>query len=221
MQYAGLASAVLEETDDIGPLSTIKNCNAVADRVEARLKERPTSWKVLAGVALCIVSVEMMMAFMVAFRTPTVGLGCRSFSILLVAIFSNVSWFFSLIYRSPPPWMIRICHAVNAFVIFLLVAIIGFQLTGGMNSCWCKASMLNFPTGLGGYVDFEGANFYRTYFNVTVYWAVGTTVGGLVLFCAFIVAIFQWRSCQHLWSANERTINYPLQPVQPNTHWLQ
>jgi hypothetical protein len=222
MQYAGLTSAVLEETENYHSLfdAFIPSFDVVADHIYVRLPRRPVSWWVITVISACLVWLEIMMAFMVAFTTPTVGLGCRSFSYALLATLSSVTWFMNLFVCKPPKFVQVTAHLFNAMVVLILVAIIGFQLTGGMNNCWCKASMLNYPW-LGGYVDFENQAFYREHFNVAKYWGIGTAFGGLVPLVAFIVAIFWWLKSQHLWSVNDRNRGYQVLSPHASTEWLR
>ncbi|KIW10288.1 hypothetical protein PV08_11250 [Exophiala spinifera] len=200
MQYAGLTSAVIEETEKYQSQfdASIRSFDIVAERVDVRIYRRPVSWWVITVISASIVWLEIMMAFMVAFTTPTVGLGCRSFSDAMLALLSSVSWCLNILFSTPTTLIRIISHFFNAITTLVLIAIIGFQLTGGMNNCWCKASLFNYPL-LGGYVDFENAAFYREHFNVAKYWALGTCFGGLVPLLAFAVAVFWWLKCQHLW----------------------
>ncbi|KAH8602956.1 hypothetical protein B0O99DRAFT_588020 [Bisporella sp. PMI_857] len=225
MQYCGLTSSVILETTDYKSLlngkGDISLFDAIADRVSERLQRKATSWLVVAFISLVLVLLEVMMAFMIAFITPTVGLGCRSFSYGMFAILSSFSWCFNIVVRTPPKAIQIICHSFNALAILALTAIIGFQLTGGMNNCWCMASMFNVPFGLGGYTDFENGDFYMRYTNVQKFWAVGTAFGGIIPLVALIVAIFWWLKCQHLWSANDRTHASSPETHKASTEWLR
>ena len=58
-------------------------------------------------------------------------------------------------------------------------------------------------TNFGNYMNFENAKFFLDFCDVQKYWIGATVVGGLVPFIAFLVALFGWLECQHLWSANE------------------
>jgi hypothetical protein len=58
-------------------------------------------------------------------------------------------------------------------------------------------------TNFGGYMNFVNEKFYLEFFDVKNYWIGGTVIGGLVPFSAFLVAMFGWIDCQHLWTANE------------------
>jgi hypothetical protein len=58
--------------------------------------------------------------------------------------------------------------------------------------------------GIGGYMDFENAAFYRDHFNSGYYWGFAAVLGGAIPLIAFLVALFWWVKCKHLWSANEK-----------------
>lgn len=53
-------------------------------------------------------------------------------------------------------------------------------------------------------MNLENASFYRQYCNVVVYWALATAFGLAVPILAFLVAVFWWLKCQHLWKADEK-----------------
>lgn len=89
-----------------------------------------------------------------------------------------------------------------------------------MNNCYCKSSLWSLPF-LGGYVDFENAQFYKENFNVQTSWAIGATIGGLIPFISCLVAMFWWLKCKHLWSANEITHPHQLQPIHASMEWLR
>jgi hypothetical protein len=68
------------------------------------------------------------MAFVVAFHTPTVGLGCRSLSSLTVAILSSISWIIQ--FQKRPSVIYRmVSHFANGLVILVLIAIVFFQVS--------------------------------------------------------------------------------------------
>lgn len=94
------------------------------------------------------------------------------------------------------------------------------QVTGLASNCYCKSSVLNAPL-LGGYVDFENTGFYRDNFNVLQYWAAAAIVGSAVPTMAFVVALFWWLKCSHLWKATEHG-NEPqrLWRVPADMRWL-
>uniref|UniRef100_A0A0D2XL35 Uncharacterized protein n=1 Tax=Fusarium oxysporum (strain Fo5176) TaxID=660025 RepID=A0A0D2XL35_FUSOF len=86
-------------------------------------------------------------------------------------------------------------------------------------NCYCKSSALNAPL-LGGYLDFEGPAFYRDHFNVLQYWAAAAVIGGSVPTIPFIVALFWWLKCRHLWQANEGWQPQGPRGIPADTRWL-
>lgn len=223
MKYCGLTSAVIKETENFGQLfdSSVRSYSIVADRVSVRMQRRATSWWVVAGISLCVVTHEIMMAFMVVYTTPTVGLSCRSFSIIMFLMFTSVSWFLNTLWMTPPKLALGVSHLFNALAILSLLVIVVFQLTGAINNCYCKAAVLSMPFGLGGYIDFETADFYRKNFNISTFWTAGTALGALVPTIALVTSLFWWLKCKHLWSANERAQAYPFHTLRPSTEWLR
>lgn len=71
-------------------------------------------------------------------------------------------------------------------------------------------------------MDFESPAFYRDHFDVLGYWAGAAVLGAALPTFAFVVALFWWLKCSHLWKADEgRQRNpYELQSIQANTTWL-
>lgn len=93
-------------------------------------------------------------------------------------------------------------------------------MTGLASNCFCKCSVLNTP-GFGGYIDFKDYNFYTKNFVVIPFWVGSAVIGGLVPTMAFVVALFWWLKCRHLWKANERRREYELWTLEACTKWLQ
>ncbi|KAF4457811.1 hypothetical protein F53441_325 [Fusarium austroafricanum] len=204
LKYCGLVHAVLMATDG-AKFSHLRDNDLLfyARKTAINLSRRkPRSWYVVAVLSFLLVWCEIMMAFMVAFCSPTVGLGCRSLSYLLFGILSSISWFIHL--PMEPSKCVRwILHFFNGLAIISLIGITGAQLTGVMNNCYCKSSALSMP-GIGGYMDFENAAFYRDHFNSGYYWGFAAVIGGAIPLITFLVALFWWMKCKHLWSANEK-----------------
>ncbi|KAB5560223.1 hypothetical protein GE09DRAFT_962289 [Coniochaeta sp. 2T2.1] len=221
MEYCGLVSAVIHGTDDAQFDSSAKSFAEAADRVFDSLEgPRPRSWHVIAAVSEMLVVCEIMMGFTIAFATPTVGLGCRSLAYLLTALLSSVAWAIQFRWKKTPRWAVVVSHVFNGVTIFLWVAIIGFQLTGGMNNCFCKSSLFNVPFQ-GGYMDFENAQFYKANFDVVMFWAIATAIGGFVPVSVFFVAIFWWMRCKNLWRAEERDVPGVWGGPQADMNWLR
>ncbi|OIW31119.1 hypothetical protein CONLIGDRAFT_614585 [Coniochaeta ligniaria NRRL 30616] len=221
MKYCGLVSAVIHGTEEHHFDSAAKSFAEGAGRVFDRLESpRPRSWHVIAVVSELLVVCEIMMGFTIAFATPTVGLGCRSLAYFLTALFSSVAWAVQFHWKKTPTWAVVVSHCFNGTTIFLSVAIIGFQLTGGMNNCFCKSSLFNLPFK-GGYMDFENAQFYKTNFDVVMYWAIATAIGGIVPVAVFFIAIFWWMRCKNLWRAEEREVPRVWDGPQADMNWLR
>ncbi|KAK3332753.1 hypothetical protein B0T19DRAFT_353144 [Cercophora scortea] len=184
IQYCGLAHAVLECTSPTNN-SQDNSMNAgqrrfqfenniaayddCGNRVATSLRgPKPASWYMTALSSSTLVWTEIMMAFMFAFNTPTVGPGCWSGSCFVYGVLSSVAWFVQLCRKQPGPWARGVAFAFNALALGWLLATIVLQVC---------------------------------YFDVTGYWITAAVVGGIVPIFAFLVAVFWWLKCQHLWAA--------------------
>jgi hypothetical protein len=128
MEYCGLTEAVLTCTNSeiLEPFVdwTRDTPRELTEKISTRLDRRqPISWFLTALVCLTIVLTDAMMAFLSDFITPPVGLGCWSFSVMMYAVASSVSWF-SQFWKHPPTWLRAISHFFNSFAILSLVGII-------------------------------------------------------------------------------------------------
>lgn len=65
------------------------------------------------------------MAFMVAYNTPTVGLGCWSGGYLLYGMLSSISWVIQLFSKRLGRWVRLFCHLANAVALCWLI---GFMI---------------------------------------------------------------------------------------------
>ena len=233
IQYCGILPAVLEVVcSDCGNQQSsyfrftetkkvYKNC---ASLVLSNLSGiRPISWYATAVVSLLLVWTHLLMAFVAAYTTPTVGLGCWSGSFLVYGILSSISWVVHLGSKRPGKLLRGFCHFSNfAALTFLFIFVVlvvsysiksfpnfadeqaltivdGLQLSGGLNTCVCM-------TNFGNYMNFENAGFFQEHCYVLKYWIPATVVGGLIPVSSFVVAVFWWLKCQHLWQANERGV---------------
>jgi hypothetical protein len=139
MQYCGFSWALIEEatpdklvnsTDD----KNERSYNACATRVMDRLNRNPPGgWYFTAFVALFLVWIEIGMAILLAYNTPTIGLGCWSGSFLMYGILSTASWFLQL-FNSRVSLVRRVSTAFNllafcwlVIVTFFIVSIIYLQ----------------------------------------------------------------------------------------------
>jgi hypothetical protein len=131
MEYCGLTEAVVTCTNpEISNGRPFVNWTRdkpreLAKKISTRLDRRrlPTSWSLTAAVCLVIVLADTLMAFMSDFITPPVGLGCWSFSVMMYAITSSVSWFLQF-WKHPPTWLRVISHVFNTLAILCLVGTI-------------------------------------------------------------------------------------------------
>jgi hypothetical protein len=93
------------------------------EKISTRLDRcQPISWFVTAVVCLTIVLCDAMMAFMADFITPPVGLGCWSFTVMMYAVMSSISWVVQF-WKHPPTWLKAISHFFNICAILCLVGI--------------------------------------------------------------------------------------------------
>lgn len=94
-RYAGLSHAVIEShfdfRDDFKKADFPRGYRILADRVKY-LTSRRTSWFLTAIFSEALVLTQVMLAYVLAFNTPTVGLGCFSGSAALYALLSSLSW---------------------------------------------------------------------------------------------------------------------------------
>jgi len=123
MQYCGLVPAVLEKAEQFdfgGRMKPYNNCaTAVIERFSGR---RPLRWYGTAAVSLFLVWSQVLMAFMLAYNTPTVGIGCWSGGYFLYGVFSSVSWVVQLSSKRPGRWTRLFCHLANAVSLCWLIA---------------------------------------------------------------------------------------------------
>ena len=77
-------------------------------------------------------------------------------------------------------------------------------------------------TNFNRYMNFLDTKFYLDFCGVMKYWIGGTVIGGLVPFLAFLVAVFGWLECQHLWAANEAgPARYEMRNSMIDWSWLR
>jgi hypothetical protein len=86
------------------------------------------------------------------------------------------------------------------------------QFSGVLKNCRCRG-------GLSGYLDFEGAEFYRDHFNVVKWWRAAAVVGALPVFASCFAAILLLIRLKSLWHASEQS--NPLGgDADVDTEWL-
>jgi hypothetical protein len=91
----------------------------------------PTSWYKIAFIGLLIVWTSITMAMLLAYNTPTIGLGCWSGSFLLFGILSSSTWILQFIRpQRPVGAIVNMCTFFNLVsmswlitVVFLMVSL--------------------------------------------------------------------------------------------------
>lgn len=170
--------------------------------MHSKLKRCPPAWFCTACLSLVLVASEIMLAFMLAFNTPTVGLGCWSGSFAIYAILSSLGWVLCLFFPKPDPVVAGLSYALNAMAFGWLVTVTMLILTGGMNTCYCQTSPFAFPA-YGGYIMLENADALRDMFSIVKVWATAAGFRLAIPIVVFVVAVFWWLKCAHLWKAKE------------------
>jgi hypothetical protein len=104
----------------IGACSLIKMHNEVR-------KHRPY-WRRCWIAGQVIISTAISMAFMVAFNTPTIGFGCRSFSYTIQWAMSTVSWLMIGWTSRPTEWQRCISLLINTLSACFFLLLMVFQV---------------------------------------------------------------------------------------------
>jgi hypothetical protein len=91
--------------------------------------------------------------------------------------------------------IIFVLECLNTTWLFFIIAA---QTTGIYNCCICKASVF---AGGGGYVDFEGIEWYRE-FGVSRAWTIGTAVGISFPGTVLLFIVYQWCTQAHMKTLN-------------------
>jgi hypothetical protein len=85
----------------------------------------PISWYWIAMIGLLVVWTSITMALLLAYNTPTIGLGCWSGSFLLFGALSSVTWMLQFIRPQRPPEMVRkICTFINLISLGWLITVV-------------------------------------------------------------------------------------------------
>jgi hypothetical protein len=133
MDYCGLAYAVLDAVgdrpQDIANDSDLAEYNRrAADAIQSLQGDRPWQWFLLAILAFSLVWIQILMAFVVAFTSPTVGVGCWSGSFLIFGALSSFTWFVAFVRKSSgikAKWLCNILNCVSlAWICFVVVLVV-------------------------------------------------------------------------------------------------
>jgi len=186
-----------------GPMDTLDN-----DRhkiFSTKCVTKPWAWVRRWICGLVVQSIAVWMAFMVAFNTPAVGLGCRSLMYLIYFCLSFIPWLLAGIpqdtLRSLSRYLLQFTRTLNVLAVLLLFLIMIFQVLGVLNNCFCNATFGS--KAYGRYVMFENAQYYKENFNVQVFWGSATAVGLLSSLVMLFWAVLRWLRCKELWKQGE------------------
>jgi hypothetical protein len=99
-----------------------KGAREVLERLSAR---PPTSWYKIAFISLLMVWTSITMALLLAYNTPTIGLGCWSGSFLVFGILSSLTWMLQFIRpQRPVGKIVKICTFFNLVSIVWLITVV-------------------------------------------------------------------------------------------------
>jgi hypothetical protein len=100
--------------------------NSAAREVRNRLLKRPpNSWYKIALISIVLVWASITMALLLAYNTPTIGLGCWSGSFLVLGVLSSVTWVLQFIRpQRPIRWIVNICTLFNLMSMAWLVTVV-------------------------------------------------------------------------------------------------
>lgn len=166
-------------------------------------------WEIFS--ALAIVAGTISGAFVISFRTPTVGLGCRAggyviFGSIALGLFTFelLAWFVMSkmdirVTETPDNqgtrWptilngVFRLGELVNtAWLVYIVAA----QTVGGYQTCSCQLSTWS---RWGGYLDFE-TNERAS--GVQAYWITGAVLSASIMFIAISFLVAEWCEQSHL-----------------------
>ncbi|KAJ3461422.1 hypothetical protein MRS44_009975 [Fusarium solani] len=208
IKYCGLADAMIRTVRALQerkrPLgNNLDEYRRCAQTVLSHLNgTRPAQWWITAAVSLFLVAFEVTMAFVIAFHTPTFGLGCWSGGLILYGLLSTLTWVYHLVFKNPGKWGQIICSTFNFFALGWIITLTGFVLAGGFRTCWCSTVQLIYPHW-GGYMMFKSFDYYFKNFEMDVPWIIASVLGGLVPGAVLVTATAWWMKCQHLWSTEE------------------
>ncbi len=70
------------------------------------------------------------------------------------------------------------------------------QFSGVLKNCTCRG-------GLSGYLDFEGADFYREHFDVKMWWVAAAAIGAVPVAVSFLAGLMSLFMLRPLWQESE------------------
>lgn len=150
VKYCGLADAVIRVHNgrDLG--RDLKEYAALAKDLKDDLNgTRPAQWWVTALVSLLLVVVEVMMAFLIAFFTPTFGLGCWSGGLALYGVLSTATWGIHFLFGAPGKGWRFVCSCCNFLALGWLITLTGFVVS--ISPLYCAQDRLT--SLVGGWIQ--------------------------------------------------------------------
>ena len=176
-------------------------------------------WEILGAFLIVIGTISG--AFVLSFRTPTIGLGCRTggyivFSTIAAGIFllELLAWYFIVAPTKKTPntvegqpagkglkqrenlkaaldWILGFCELANTA---WLIYIVMAQSLGSYQTCDCQASGWGH---LGGYINTKAAVVAEAS-TVETWWITGVLLSSLDMLTAFLYLVIQWCEQSHL-----------------------
>ncbi|KAK3314393.1 hypothetical protein B0H66DRAFT_504396 [Apodospora peruviana] len=213
IEYCGLAHAVVNSVHDshrqIRPIETI-----ITKTLLELSGDRAKSWRVISLLSTGLVWLEIGMAYMISFNTPTVGLSCRSGAYIFYGFFTTIPWALHSLpgFKHPTRRQRVVIHLFSSLALLTLLFIIFAAFSGVFNNCTCKA-------GVSGYMDFANSDFYRDHFDVDKWWTAGSIVGALPVLGSFLGSIILLMRLKPLWQASEQQIP-PTRALRADMSWL-
>ncbi|MCJ1462103.1 hypothetical protein MMC07_000703 [Pseudocyphellaria aurata] len=177
------------------------------------------AWQMLG--AFLIVTGTISGAFVLSFRTPTIGLGCRSGGYAVFFIIAAVLFFLELLtwYFIIAPtkrnldriggqdadecshqkqkliaalnWIFRFGELGNTAWLMIIVMA---QTLGSYQSCGCQASTFG-PDG--GYINVQDA-LQAAPLAVEMWWIIGTSLSSVIMITAIAFLVIHWCELSHL-----------------------
>ena len=159
-------------------------------------------WEILS--ALFIVAGTISGAFVISYRTPTVGLGCRSggyviFGTIALGLFALELLVWAIIGPPNTPsarsrrnvlnWFFRLGELVStSWLLYIVMA----QTIGSYQTCDCMSSNWG---RWGGYIDTTIAEIAP---GVAKYWIIGVCLSCMIMFTAIAFLVAEWCEQSHL-----------------------
>ncbi|KAJ6263489.1 hypothetical protein Dda_2053 [Drechslerella dactyloides] len=166
-------------------------------------------------------------AWYISYNTPTVGLGCRSFSYVMFLSVCTLGGLIELalypvVYRpvkrrrtgdfaQTDGWrgyiaskrfrsrMSGVLTALDVLATLVLFTAVFMQTTGAFQFYWCKASLVG---SHGGYIVFDTVSYIKRFFDARMYWMVGTVVSSVVPVVGTVWTMREWLTQAFVWSTD-------------------